>query len=182
MTSLQVKNSQFKIKPVSSENWLVCQYCGESFIAKRKDTKWCSTQCGNRRRNRTHYNKNKERIRANRKRSRVTHREAGMLSRCKHRAKQNNLPFNLSLEDIVIPKRCPVLDIEIRQLSVDDKPSKGYYPNAPSLDRIIPELGYVKGNVRVISARANLLKSNATIFELELVLQDLKRLHERQKF
>ena len=105
-----------------------------------------------------------------------------MLSRCKYRAKQNNVPFNLSLEDIVMPKTCPVLGIEIRQLSVDDEPSKGYHPNAPSLDRIIPELGYVKGNVRVISARANLLKNDATISELELVLQDLKRLHERQEF
>jgi hypothetical protein len=101
-----------------------------------------------------------------------------MLSRCKYRAKQRGIPFDLTLEDISIPKTCPVLGIEIRQLSVDDDPKKGYHPNAPSIDRIIPELGYVKNNVRVISARANLLKSDATISELELVLNDLKRLHE----
>lgn len=50
----------------------------------------------------------------------------------------------------------------------------GYRPNAPSVDRIRPELGYVKGNVRVISSRANLLKNNAEIWELEKVLEDLK--------
>ena len=101
-----------------------------------------------------------------------------MLSRCKYRAKQRGISFNLTKDDIVIPKFCPVLGIEIRQILIDEEPKKGYHPNAPSLDRIIPELGYVKGNVRVISARANLLKSDATVSELELVLQDLKRLHE----
>jgi hypothetical protein len=100
-----------------------------------------------------------------------------ILSRCKYRAKQNNIPFDLTKDDIVIPKVCPVLGIEIKQLSMDDEPKKGYHPNSPSLDRIIPGLGYVKGNVRVISARANLLKNDATISELELVLKDLKRLH-----
>lgn len=167
------------MKPSSeNETWLICQYCGASFTAKRKDAKWCSSICGNRRRNRTHYNKSPERTRERFKRSRVTHRESLMLSRCKYRAKQRGIPFDLTLEDISIPKTCPVLGIEIRQLSVDDDPKKGYHPNAPSIDRIIPELGYVKNNVRVISARANLLKSDATISELELVLSDLKRLHE----
>ncbi len=101
-----------------------------------------------------------------------------MLSRCKYRANQKGIPFDITKEDILIPETCPVLGIEIRKLSLDDKPQKGYHPNAPSLDRIIPELGYVKGNVRVISARANLLKNDATISEIELVLKDLKRLHE----
>lgn len=34
------------------------------------------------------------------------------------------------------------------------------------MDKIIPEKGYVKGNVRVISALANLMKNNATIEQL----------------
>lgn len=46
---------------------------------------------------------------------------------------------------------------------------------SPSLDRIDSSKGYVKGNVRVISARANMLKNNATVEELTLVLKDLKR-------
>ena len=46
-----------------------------------------------------------------------------------------------------------------------------------SLDCIIPELGYVPGNVAVISRRANTIKNDATIEELELVLAYMKR-HE----
>lgn len=173
-----MKNSKFAMKPSSvNDKWYVCQHCGKHFTGKRKDAKWCSTLCGNRRRNRTHYNKSPERTKERLKKSRITHRESMILSRCKYRAKQNNIPFDLTKDDIVIPKVCPVLGIEIRQLAIDDQPKKGYHPNSPSLDRIIPELGYVKGNVRVISARANLLKNDATISELELVLKDLKRLH-----
>jgi hypothetical protein len=34
------------------------------------------------------------------------------------------------------------------------------HPRSPSLDRIIPDLGYVSGNVRIISLLANAMKSN----------------------
>ena len=94
----------------------------------------------------------------------------------KHHAKKNNIPFTITLEYVVslICDECPILGIPLSWTVRSEKVTH----NSPSLDRIIPELGYVKGNVRVISARANLLKNDATILELELVLQDLKRLHE----
>ena len=38
--------------------------------------------------------------------------------------------------------------------------------DSPSIDRLIPELGYIKGNVNVISLRANIIKNNATKDEL----------------
>ena len=50
--------------------------------------------------------------------------------------------------------------------------------SSPSLDRIIPSLGYVKGNIRVISFRANTLKNNATLSELELILEDAKKINQ----
>ena len=46
------------------------------------------------------------------------------------------------------------------------------FPDSPSLDRIVPELGYVKGNIRVISNRANHLKSDATLEEHRKILLD----------
>jgi len=46
--------------------------------------------------------------------------------------------------------------------------------HSPSLDRVVPNLGYVKGNVHVISWRANSLKKNATIEELEKIIQYMK--------
>lgn len=92
------------------------------------------------------------------------------LKRIRLRAKKNGLPFNLEEGDIEIPDMCPVLGIPIKQ----------GYPNTASLDRIDPSKGYTKDNVRVISHRANSLKSNATVEELELVLKDARNLYAKQ--
>jgi hypothetical protein len=91
-----------------------------------------------------------------------------MLIAAKGRAKRLNIPFDLITEDIVIPEICPVLGIKLeRSLS-------RFNNNSPTLDRIQPDLGYTKGNVRVISHRANALKSNMTLEEGCLVLKDLE--------
>lgn len=79
--------------------------------------------------------------------------------------------FDIDASDIVIPEFCPVLGIKLNPRNR----GVGYHPDSPSVDRIDNDKGYVKGNVRIISARANLLKNDATIEELTLVLEDLKR-------
>lgn len=83
-----------------------------------------------------------------------------MWNAAKSRANKKGREFSIELSDVVIPALCPVLGIPM---------------DRPSLDRIDGTKGYVKGNVRVISHRANMLKNNATIEELTLVLRDLKR-------
>lgn len=94
----------------------------------------------------------------------------------KTRAAKKKLPFNISPEDIVIPAVCPVLGIQI----VRNKGNNGSRnASSPSVDRIYPELGYIKGNVRVISLRANILKNNATLAEIELLLIDAKKISQR---
>ena len=97
--------------------------------------------------------------------------EYRILTRAKSRAKQKNIPFNLTLEDIEVPETCPLLGIPI-----EIQPKKGYHPNSPSLDKIIPEKGYIKGNVWVISNRANTLKNDATIQELKTLVENLEKL------
>jgi hypothetical protein len=87
-----------------------------------------------------------------------------MLRSAKHRAKKKGLPFNIDLSDIVIPKVCPVLGIELKANAGNGGVSRG----SPSLDRIIPSLGYVKGNVQVISNATNLLKGDSTSDEMLL--------------
>jgi len=79
---------------------------------------------------------------------------------CKSRAKKLGVPFNLTAEDFIIPEFCPVLGIKI------ERGTKGFHDNAASVDRLIPELGYVKGNITIICFRANRLKGNATAEEL----------------
>ena len=83
-------------------------------------------------------------------------KEKEIWENAKRRSKERDLPFNLDVSDIVIPEICPVLGIPI-------KPNTGHNfmnDNSPTLDKFIPSKGYVKGNVHVISWRANNLKSD----------------------
>lgn len=86
-----------------------------------------------------------------------------LLNGAKQRAKRFGLPFNIELDDIVIPTHCPALGITL-QYGI----GKMHFAS-PTLDRIIPELGYVKGNVAVISLKANTIKNNATPEEIKKV-------------
>ena len=60
----------------------------------------------------------------------------------------------------MIPESCPILGIPLFM-------GTRHNPNSPSLDRVDNTLGYVKGNVQVISYRANALKKDASIKELK---------------
>lgn len=79
--------------------------------------------------------------------------------RAKARAKKKGLEFNIEISDILIPIICPILLTPI---------------DTPSIDRINSNKGYIKGNIQIISNRANMLKNNATIEELELIVKFLR--------
>lgn len=79
-----------------------------------------------------------------------------MLASAKARAKQFNLDFDLSDVDIELPTICPVLNIPL-QINEGTRQNNSY-----SLDRIDPNKGYTKGNVQVISALANSMKTDAS--------------------
>lgn len=87
------------------------------------------------------------------------------------RSQLKNLPFDLTIEDIVVPEYCPVLGIKLEF----GLAGRGRSNSAPSVDRLIPEKGYVKGNIRVISMRANWLKSNGTLNEFAQIIDYMKR-------
>jgi hypothetical protein len=74
----------------------------------------------------------------------------------RRRAAKLGIPFSIEPSDITIPDTCPMLGIPIKR-SVGHKSA-----NSPSLDKKIPSLGYVKGNVWVISDKANTMKQDAT--------------------
>lgn len=88
------------------------------------------------------------------------------------RAKASGIPCDLSFDDVramlMQTKVCPVLGIPLAH-RVSGK-REGPADHAPSIDRRRPELGYVRGNVAVISQRANRLKNNATVEEVRRIL------------
>lgn len=99
----------------------------------------------------------------------LDYKKIKMRDAAKARSIQNNIPFNISEEDIHFPIRCPLLGIEInynRDIISDD---------SPSLDRIQPPLGYVKDNVWVISQKANRIKNNGSPGEIMKVALGLRR-------
>lgn len=79
-----------------------------------------------------------------------------IINALQQRAKKKGIPFDLKAEDLDVPTHCPVLGTPF--LFGRGKQNM----DGPSVDRVIPEIGYVKGNVQVISLRANILKSNCT--------------------
>lgn len=98
--------------------------------------------------------------------------ELYLYNKSKSRAKTKSLDFNIDVEDIVIPKMCPLLNTRLITSMDKDRTD-----NSPSLDRIDNSKGYIKGNVIVVSWRANRLKSNGTIEELSLLVKNLKKLY-----
>ena len=88
-----------------------------------------------------------------------------MWTNARGRYKRKNLDFNISIEDIIIPEKCPILGI-----SLFFSNDKTY--NTPSLDRIDNTKGYVKDNIRVVSLRANFLKSDSTFEEIETLYKN----------
>lgn len=98
-----------------------------------------------------------------------------LLYSAKQRATKLKIPFSLTLDDIHIPEKCPVFGTE---LAIGKGRPK---ENSPSLDRIIPKLGYVSGNVIVISYRANVIKRDASAEELMKLAQFYKKINTRTK-
>lgn len=103
------------------------------------------------------YRSNPEQNLAKQKEWKINNLEKYLVQGAKQRAKKYGLPFDITYKDIVIPECCPYLGIKLVPFSEW---------SSPSLDKIIPELGYVKGNIQVISTKANTMKNNATHDEL----------------
>ncbi|MDB9796139.1 hypothetical protein OAB44_01940 [Pelagibacteraceae bacterium] len=99
-----------------------------------------------------------------------------MKSNAKIRAKKAGVPFNLSSDYIksIMPKDmiCPVFNLKMT--SVYGSKKKTNY--SPSIDRLIPDKGYVKGNVVIVSSLANQIKSEANLEEIYKVLKFYKKL------
>jgi hypothetical protein len=95
-----------------------------------------------------------------------------MYRHAKERAEKNGIPFTITFEDMPeIPKYCPVFPwIKLKSNTGNKTTAEG----SPTLDRVIPVLGYTLGNIRIISHRANSLKSDASLEEARLIYEYMR--------
>lgn len=92
-----------------------------------------------------------------------------ILNRTRLRAKNKKIDFNIDESDIIIPNKCPILEVP---LVIG---TKGDYEYSPSIDRIDNTKGYVKGNIQIISKKANSMKNSATTKELLTFCKNILR-------
>lgn len=93
----------------------------------------------------------------------------------KSRAKLKNLPFNLTSDYIIALWEHNSGKCEVTKQTFDlyQYGNKGQVsPRAPSIDRIVPELGYTIGNVRLITYHLNISLSDFGILEFERLIKE----------
>lgn len=151
-----------------------CSKCGEvkslsefqrtkdGFLGRRADCKSCQAQY-------KHQRWISGQTSARRRSDPVSTQLYMMNANAKRRARSKGLPYDIDIDYLrsIAPSRCPLLGVELQWacnsgLSSEGGPSS----NSPSLDRIDSSKGYVKGNVVIVSHRANTIKNDATEDEL----------------
>lgn len=141
--------------------------CKRGHFAERRTSDSACTQCEKDRKKNGYYEKYKTDDAAFRK----------QFTDLRGRAKSKGIPFSIELDEIDRPELCPVLGIKlhygINHNTADTKWAKN--PNRASFDKLIPELGYIPGNVFIISLEANRLKSNASLEQMESLVKYMKK-------
>ena len=98
---------------------------------------------------------NKEHLAEKGAKRRIDKRAMCMVSAARIRAKKKGIPFNLTATDvaefqaIINIGKCELTGVKFTVISGKRSAT------SPSLDRIVPELGYVSGNVRVVCHAIN---------------------------
>ena len=95
----------------------------------------------------------------------------------KKRAKRQKVPFDLTVEDISELLKnsgniCPVLGVKMKTTEL----GSGETDYSPSFDRIYPKKGYIKGNIVIVSNKANRIKTDATVDEIRKVADFYEKL------
>ena len=95
-----------------------------------------------------------------------------ILKQAKQTAISKKLEFNITEEDIVIPEICKYLGIPLTNIQ-----GQGVVWSNCSIDRIDSSKGYIKGNVEIISRKANTMKTMATKEELVVFAKNVLKIH-----
>lgn len=115
-----------------------------------------------------HAKYNRENVKAMRSRNYVRYMYQNML----RNAKRTGRVVEITEADLVIPEVCPVLGVPL----ITDGSNGKNRDFSPSIDRIDNNLGYIPGNIVIVSMRANQIKGTASVEELEQVMNFYKSL------
>lgn len=127
----------------------ICSYCGTKVSSHSRKSIYCSDRCGQ--------------LAATRRRAfDLSYRMNGLAGSAKHRAKSKGLPFDIDRDFLLKlwedqEGRC-ALTKELFDLRIEDEKLTTAKRNSPSIDRIEPSKGYVKGNVRLVTFQVNMAK------------------------
>lgn len=149
------------------------RHCVECSTKRNRDKQRAdpeSANAKNRAWRRNNLEKSRLRDRARYAREKASDPRKYMLMCARHRSKIKGIACTITLDDIVIPVRCPLLGTS---LVVNDKKHRS---NSPSLDRIFNAYGYVPGNITVVSYQANARKGELSSSELRIIAKNLARL------
>lgn len=153
-----IPSTRAEARAIGSIVYFTGKLCTNGHVARRYTAHTTCVEC-NIAKSRKQRSRHSKRINATKRAYNRLHPARNMLAHAKKRAKTSGVPFSITAADIAIPESCPVLGII---LSIGNG---NMHSGSPTLDRIIPELGYVSGNVAVISQRANMLKSDGSLAE-----------------
>jgi len=141
----------------------ICTVCNISFFTvRKKGVKFCSIKCLHK----DEYQKNmllpKWRLKK-------------LLAMAKNRAKEKGLPFDLDLDHLLelweqTDGSCPISG---RKFNLEQIEQYTVNPNAPSIDRIVPKLGYVKENIRIVLYSINVALSEYGLEEFINLVNDI---------
>lgn len=169
---------------IATPEILHCPVCNKDLpyyrfaIAKKSHTgrMWCCKECyeSNKELSNNNFRKKydlnfRETIYTQKRESRLRNFIHAMWKAAKVRAESKGIEFNIEESDITIPDKCPLLETPLVFGTKDS------YDYSPSLDRIDNTKGYIKGNIWVISKKANTMKSSATFEELHTFCTNILR-------
>lgn len=154
-----VRRNGYKVRPGQRRQLWECRCeCGEIMttvaIRLRNGT---TVSCGC-------YNR-EQTVKRSTKHGRYYTVEYRLMHGAKQRARRQGIEFSITLDDIIVPDLCPLLGVRIAA------GQNTIQPNSPTLDRIDPRKGYVRGNVWVISQKANQMKSDNTVETMRFFIQ-----------
>lgn len=158
----------------------ICTKCGtekslEEFrkIWKNKENRSAKCKVCHAKECAEYYRKNPDRMKQNAYKWNNKNFKRKIINSTRNSARKRGLEFNLTEDDLEIPKKCPILGTPlVQEIQTRGKDADCHIP---SIDRIDPNKGYTKDNIAVISLAANRKKQDLTLDEIEKIRKYVKK-------